>query len=403
MRPKLLFLCQTLPFPPDGGAHIRSYHLFRLLSEVFDVTGLFFFRRATRPTPESVSESVAGLEQLGTAEAFPILQEGSRARLLWDHARSVAQRRAYTVFAYDSSAFRDRLRELLASETFDLVHMDSLDLAAYVPDLGSVPIVCGHHNVESALLARRAEAERSWARQRYMGLQATLTAGEEARWCPGFAGNITCSKVDSGVLRGIAPGSRVTEIPNGVDVDFFCPMPMGTDGIVFVGGHSWFPNRDGMEWFANEVLPDIRARRPDVHVTWVGRVPSDVEKRFSREFGIRATGYVDDVRPYLAGASCVVVPIRVGGGTRLKILDAWAMGRPMVSTSVGCEGLEAVDGGNMLIRDSAAGFAEAVEELLADPNQRQALGSAGRRTAEDHYAWGVIGTRLTELYRDLGS
>lgn len=404
-RPSLLFLCQTLPYPPDGGAHIRSYHLYRMLAEEFNVTGLFFYRRATRSSEDAVLESLQGLGRLGRAEAFPIPQETSRPRFVWDHLRSTLLRRAYTVFSYESRAFRSRLRDLLRSQEFDLVHMDSLDLSGYAPELAGLPVVCGHHNVESALLARRAGAESSALRRRYLGLQARLTAEEEARFCPGFAANITCSPIDSALLREIAPGSTVTEVPNGVDVEFFQPSGSGDspvdDGagrIVFVGGYSWFPNRDGMEWFATDVLPLIRERRPGVEVTWIGRTPPEVERRYREAFGIHATGFVEDVRPYLAGADCVVVPIRVGGGTRLKILDAWAMGRPMVSTSIGCEGLEAVDGENILVRDEAEAFASGVEAVLADRALRSAVGSAGRRTAMERYAWSVIGERVRALY-----
>ena len=180
-------------------------------------------------------------------------------------------------------------------------------------------------------------------------------------------------------------------------------MEDGAGRILFVGGYSWFPNRDGMEWFATDVLPLIRERRPRVEVTWVGRTPPEVERRYREAFGIHATGFVEDVRPYLTRADCLVVPIRVGGGTRLKILDAWAMGRPMVSTSIGCEGLEAMDGKNILVRDGAEEFANGVEALLVDGTMRSAVGSAGRLTATGRYAWSVIAERVRTLYRQVAA
>jgi len=167
-RPRLLFLCQTLPFPPDGGVHIRSYNILRLLSQAFDVTALCFYRRATRPTPEHVNASIAGLKELADVDAFPIPQEHSRARLIWDHFRSVVIRVPYTRYVYESASFSKRLHSLLEREQFDLVHVDSLDLSMYLPALDGIPVVCTHHNIESDLLRRRARTESSPVMRRYL-------------------------------------------------------------------------------------------------------------------------------------------------------------------------------------------------------------------------------------------
>jgi polysaccharide biosynthesis protein PslH len=147
-KPKLLFLCQTLPFPPDGGAHLRSYNILRLLAQAFDVTALCFYRKATRPTANQVAEGLAGLGAISEVEAFPIPQEISRPRLIWDHLRSVMLGNPYTRYAYESAEFTKRLREMLAKRKFDIVHMDSLDLSVYLPLLEGIPVVCTHHNVE---------------------------------------------------------------------------------------------------------------------------------------------------------------------------------------------------------------------------------------------------------------
>jgi polysaccharide biosynthesis protein PslH len=404
VRPRLLFLCQTLPYPPDGGVHIRAFHLLRILSQQYDVAALCFFRRATRPTPEAVEQALEGLRLragVQLAEAFPIPQEQSRARLLWDHGRSVLAARAYTVFTHESVPFRRRLAQLRNHEEFDLIHFDSLDLSYYLKDLPAIPVVCDHHNVESVLLERRAQQEPTAFRRRYIALQARLTQREEQRWCPRVALNLTVSSEDRELLLARAPGASVVVVPNGVDTSDFEPAFGGWDGIVFVGGYTWFPNRDGMQYFAERVLPLVRKRCPETSVRWVGRAPSHVMQTFRKDFGIEMTGFVPDIRPHVNPAACFIVPLRVGGGTRLKILDAWAMGKAVVSTSQGCEGLQAIDGENILIRDSAQGFADAVHQVLTQPRLRLRLGEAGRVTAEAQYDWEKIGARMLLSYSNL--
>lgn len=399
-RPELLFLCQTLPYPPDGGVNIRSYHLMRLLASEYRVTAICFYRRTLRPQPSDIEASLEGLRELGEAEAFAIPQEGSRLRWYWDHARSVVRRLPYTRYAYATRAVEARISEILQSRPIDLIHIDSLDLAHYLPMvLGDVPVVCGHHNVESVLLRLRADMQSSKLAGMYMRLQAGFVEEEERSSCRRVALNITCSSVDAGRLEAIAPGASVLAVPNGVDTQAFLPDYSGSEGLVFVGGHTWFPNRDGMEWFAESVLPMVRRHHPDVPVTWIGRMPDEVGRRIHADHGITVTGYVEDIRPFVRRAACMIVPIRVGGGTRLKILDGWSMGKALVSTSVGCEGLEARDDENILIADNATSFADAALRLLSDPLLRGRLGQAARATAERTYDWNVIQGGLLEAYR----
>jgi polysaccharide biosynthesis protein PslH len=400
-RLQLLFLCQTLPFPPDGGVTIRSFNVLRLLSTVFDVTALCFYRRQSRRNASEVEQSVAGLSDFAHVEAFPIEQEHSRARFVYDHLRSVLLRRAYTRYAYASRAFEGRLRELLASRKFDIVHVDSLDLAAYLPLLQGLPIVCTHHNVESALLLRRASVESSALLRAYLRQQAQLTKKEEQYWCNRIDLNLAVSESDRAELAALAPGARISVVPNGVDTKQFTPVHTRADGLVFVGAHDWFPNRDAMQFFVSEVLPLLGGAGDAARLTWVGHAPNETRADFTQRFGVQLTGYVPDVRPYVQGAKCYIVPLRVGGGTRLKILDAWAMGKAVVSTSIGCEGLDARDGVNILIRDTAEGFAEAVLQVLRDEQLREGLGSAARDTAVNLYDWDVIGRSFLRDYQAL--
>lgn len=400
-RPRLLLLCHTLPYPPDGGPWIRTYHVLRLLAEEFDITALCFERAGARggldPAPSSRPES---LSRLADVEVFAIPQRHSRARYVWDHLRSVVSGRVYTWYLYDSLPFRHRLHEILSARRFDLVHVDSLDLARYLPSCRDLPVVCVHHDIESVLLRRRAVVDRSFWRRAYIGHQARLMKRIESRWCGRVALNVVCSEHDRAVLQRVAPGSRVAVVPNGVDTDHFRAGAADGTGVAFVGGTSPFPNRDALTFFCEDILPHLRADG-SVRVRWIGRASPDEQQEYRERHGVELTGYLDDARPAMAEAACHIVPLRVGGGTRLKILDAWSMGKAVVSTSIGCEGLAAEDGSNILVRDDPRAFADAIRAVLGDAGLRQRLGARGRATAERTYSWDVIGRALRDDYLTL--
>lgn len=398
-RPSLLFLCQTLPYPPDRGVAIRSFHVLRLLAQTFDVAAVCFHRRAGGPVSRrDLAGRVAALRQLGEVEAFAVPQEHNVWRLAWDHLRSIGLNRVYTVFAYDSRAVAARIAHLVRTRRFDLIHVDSIGLSRYLPLLDGAPVVCVHHNVESVLLQRRAQVERTPWRRAYLRHQARLMEREERRWCARFDLNVVVSDADRTALQRIVPGAKCAVVPNGVDIANFQPGGGRDEGIVFVGETTWFPNRDALQYFCAEILPRVRATGVATPVRWVGRASDHARRHYRDRHAVELTGYVPDVRPYVRDAACYVVPLRVGGGTRLKILDAWAMGKAVVSTAVGCEGLAAEDDRNILIRDDPDGFARAVCAVLRDEALRRRLGAEGRRTAERHYSWERISDSMLRLY-----
>lgn len=398
---RLLFLCQTLPYPPDGGVWIRTYHVLRLLSQVFDITALCFERAGSSSDRQDGTEAIGpdALGRFANVEVFTLPQKHSRLRFAWDHLRSVASRRVYTRYLYASAAFRRRVKDLVRSGSFDLVHVDSLDLAGYLEACGSIPVVCVHHDIESTLLRRRATLDPNRWRGAYLGYQAGLMERVERHWCERVALNVTVSDRDRAHLRRLAPGARVTVVPNGVDLDQFRADRPAAGGIAYIGGTTPFPNLDALNHFCESILPHVRASCGDVRVRWIGRASPDQQRHYRERFGVELTGYVDDVRSAMAEATCHIVPLRTGGGTRLKILGSWAMGKPVVSTSIGCEGLAAEEAGNILIRDDPREFANAVGQVLQDADLRQRLAAHGRATAERLYGWDVIGRNMIETYQ----
>ena len=404
-RPRLLFLCQTLPYPPDGGVWIRTYHVLRLLARAFDVTALCFERPPMdgNDAATDVEASQAALSKFGRVEIFPIPQRTSRIRFAWDHIRSVARQQVYTTFLYESPRFQQRMTDLLATP-FDLVHADSLDLVRYLPACGDVPIVCVHHDVESDLLERRASICGSRWRAFYLRHQATLMLKVEREWCRRVAMNVTVSDRDRMRLKAVVPDARVTVVPNGVDTDEFQPDTASGGGVAFIGGTSWAPNLDALNFFCEQILPHLPAAIRKSHsVRWIGNATREQQYRYAARYGVELSGYVRDVRPSMREADCHIVPLRAGGGTRLKILNSWAMGKPVVSTSIGCEGLAAVDGQNILIRDDPEQFARAIVDVLQDPALRVRLSEHGRRTAEELYSWDIIGRAMIQTYLSVTS
>jgi glycosyltransferase involved in cell wall biosynthesis len=253
-------------------------------------------------------------------------------------------------------------------------------------------------------MRRRANAEQSHIRSAYLAHQADLLERIERRWSGGMAMNIAVSPNDRSELERLAPGASVVQVSNGVDVDAFQPRrnPIyGEQAVVSVGGINWLPNRDALAYFSEDIFPRLREMVPGATMTWVGRASGEERADYATRYGVELTGYVPDIRPMVQDAACFVVPLRIGGGTRLKILDAWAMGKAIVSTSIGCEGLEAVDGENILIRDTPDGFAAAVADVLRDASLRDRIGCAGRATVERRYSWEVIGSGMLAEYAAL--
>jgi len=403
-KPKLLFLSQTLPFPPDSGVKVRTYHTLQILSERFEVYALCFYRKGHTGEATDVQGSVEGLSRFASIQAFPIPEEWSSARRVNNHVRSLLTGRAYTKYVYEEEEYRSAISRLLEEHDFAAVHFESLDLVTYLDDGLEVdlPIVCVHHNVESRLLRRRATRSENSLLGRYIAHQAKLTEREEKNWAGRVELNVMVSEDDAATLEAIQPEARTIVVPNGVDTDFFQPGESHCgETIAFLGGTEWFPNRDGLEFFAEEILPLVRDARPDVTVEAIGRC-SEVERiRFERNHDVVLTGYVPDVRPYLRRAACMIVPLRVGGGSRLKILDSWAMGKAVVSTPVGCEGLDARDGENILIRESPPEFAAGILSLLEETSLRTGIEKNARRVAEETYSWDAVAGILLGVYDEL--
>jgi sugar transferase (PEP-CTERM/EpsH1 system associated) len=300
----------------------------------------------------------------------------------------------YAVGKYRSRAFRRRFDALLRERRFDLIVCDFLVPAVNMPPRLPCPSVIFTHNVESEIWRRHAETKRGLARLLYRSQHRRMLRFER-RTLGRFDGVLAVSEVDRDTFARLYPGAirrPVEVIPTGVDTRFFDAGVSAPESksLVFTGSMDWLPNEDAMLFFCSQVLPLIRREEPDVTLSIVGRAPTAAVARLAQQHGVVVTGRVDDVRPHIADAAAYVVPLRIGGGTRLKIFEAMSMGKAIVSTTVGAEGLPVTDGTHLVIADEPREFADAVVRLLRDVPRRRALEAAARRLVVDHYDWAAV-------------
>jgi glycosyltransferase involved in cell wall biosynthesis len=294
---------------------------------------------------------------------------------------------------------RDEVGRLIACGAADLCVSDFLFAAVNVPMPGPVPVVLFEHNVEYLIWQRLAAVESTWWRRALIEVEWRKLRAREADACMRADLTVAVSDDDRRRLAALAPGLRAVTVPTGVDTGYFTP-----DGcrerpahLVFSGSMDWRPNEDAVIHFADVILPRIRAAVPDVSFTIVGRNPSDRVRALAARPGVAVTGTVEDVRRWIGEAAVYVVPLRAGSGTRLKIFEAFAMGKAVVSTTVGAEGLGLEPGEHFVPADDPAAFADAVVSLLRDPDRRRALGRAGRVLVEASYCWPIV-TRTFESH-----
>lgn len=396
----VLFLASDLSYPPHGGRSQRTFHTLRQAAERHRVHFVAFDQALNQSGADRRERAVEALSELcESVSVVPLPVKHRRAAVPLAVARSLLTRAPYSAVIYRNRGLARAVERVVHSHTIDLLHNDSTDMAEYrrlVPDAASVLV---HHNVESVLMARRAGFERGLARRSFIRLEASKLASHEARYADRYDVHVAVSEKDARALP--VPPDRLHVVPNGVDVEYFRPAPAAerADTIVHVGAMGWAPNRDGMRHFLRDTWPRIRARRPDVRLRLAG-AGSDALSPAGTSDGIEAMGWVDDIRPLVAEAAVYVVPLRFGGGTRLKILDAMAMGKAIVSTSVGCEGLAVRSGRDIVIADGPERFAEEVCRLLEDADARATIGTAARETVVRQYAWPVIGEAMERAYRD---
>ncbi len=403
-RRNLLFVAPHLPSPPEFGAQRRMQGLMGELAKRHDVSILALVnprdrhQQAVKTTRLYCKEVIAIVNP-----AFGLPQRQKRLLQL----RSLASRHSFEWITHSSAELLRELRRLLARDRWDAVTVEFAQMGQYREALGGKgapglpPFVLDEHNIEFEILNRTAAHETGAFRRLYSAINSRKLCDEELRAWQIFDACATTSAVDEALLRKHHPGAHTAVIPNAVDLDEFTPgaSTPEPDSLIFFGAMNYFPNSDGLGFFVREVLPLLVARRPALKLRVVGHTPDSLRDLAGPH--VEFVGFVPDVRPHIERAAAAIVPLRVGGGTRLKIVEAMAMGKAIVSTHLGAEGIAVQHEQQALLADRPEDFAAQIERVLGDAGLRERLGKAARRLAEEQYGWPATARRLEELYQRL--
>jgi glycosyltransferase involved in cell wall biosynthesis len=397
---RILWLSHFVPYPPKGGCFQRSYNLIAQTGRRHAVD-LIAMRPKAAANPNADAEARAALlEHCRSVSIVDISAATRPAAMARRAAASLVTARSLTVSLFDSPEMRRLVRAAVPQA--DVVHLDSISLADYVADAGGKPTLMTHHGAESFMIRRRIAKEPSLARKAFFAVEWLTLQRAERRACPRVGVNVVMSALDGQIMQATAP-ARYEVVENGVDVGFFAPLPVaGGTSIVFAGRLDQYSNRDGILHFMDQTWPRVVARHPDARITIVGSGPPErLRELAAQDPRIEVTGFVDDVRPYFARATVAICPIRDGGGTRIKVLDALAQAKPLVATTIGCEGLEVTPDRDVLIGDTPETFASQIGRVFDVAGLRASLAREGRATAERVYSWEHAGGKLSALYEGL--
>jgi glycosyltransferase involved in cell wall biosynthesis len=385
---QILFVATNLPVPLNSGQSIRSMSIIRALAWSGHQISFISFANKDRPQNlDPLSSYCTSIELLDREVKNLTLQPNYGQRL-----KSLLTLRCYSIERFRSPEMQERIQMQMHRLKYDLIVCDAIYGLINIPQT-TVPILLNTHNVEYIILSRYGRAEKNPIKKWYAMAESNLMRVAERNLFRQIAGAMVCSNLDRKILQELLPELPVSVIPNVVDTDSIKPQiaPLGSTRVspilLFLGVMDWYPNRDAVEYFVHHIFPKVRAECPETRFVVAGRnPPSDFVALFSLESKIEFTGTVPDMRPYLSSASVVVVPLRLGGGTRIKILEACAAGRPVVSTSIGAEGLDLEPGKEILVEDNPEEFARSVVTLLRDPARCDALANAGRTAIVERYS-----------------
>jgi sugar transferase (PEP-CTERM/EpsH1 system associated) len=400
---KVLFLTPQVPYPPQQGAALRNWGLISGLANRHEVAVLSFRASGQSPEPPDLLRTACRTETV----PLPVRALRDRLRvMLTTRQHDMALRLA-------SEAYAQRLVEWLARESFDVVHVGGIEMAPYLDVIEAArprPLVVFDNLNCEYLLQQRAfltdlRIPGRWPGAAYSLVQWRRLRRYEAQVCRRADRVLAVSEADAAALRKLVPGLGVVVVPNGVDTLAYRPeasnaAPQVSErALVFTGTMDFRPNVDAVLWFARKVLPGVQAEVPEAHFFVVGQRPHRWLDGLRSDPAVTLTGWVEDARPYIAQAAVYVAPLRIGGGTRLKLLEAMATGKPVVATRLGAEGYPVTHGRELLLADTPADFAAAVVALLRAPERRAELGRVARAFVEQHYDWRTIVPRVEAAYQ----
>jgi polysaccharide biosynthesis protein PslH len=407
---RVLFLTQVLPYPPDAGPKVRQYHMLRYLARQHEVVLVSFVRDDDRP------EAIRHLETI-CAGVHAVPMRRSPWRNLRAGLKGLVTGRPIVIVRDEIDEMRDTLDRVTRQADFEIIHADQLSMAGYgrwvAKRVATAATLLDEHNAVYLLTRQLAARVTNPVGRLIYNREAWSMAAYEAAMCRAFDAVLTVTQEDRGRLLGLFPAQereslarKFTVIPICVEPAQPVPSasqtrPPGRLTILHMGTMFWPPNVAGVLWFAKEVLPIIHRELPDARFVIVGKSPPPEVKALTADPRIEVLGYVPDPAPYMAATDLFVVPLQVGEGMRVKILDAWSWGLPVVSTPVGAEGISVEAGKNILLAAEAGDFAAQAVRVLKDRALNEALRVAGRARVEANYSWQVVYQQVDQVYTQL--
>jgi polysaccharide biosynthesis protein PslH len=398
---KTLLILQSIPFPANSGAPLRNYNLLRRVAAEHDVWLLSF-----AGSPEQ-ADALSHLRQLcAMVETVPVVPSRAVDRPS-EFFQYLLKGLPPDLRFYQCSDLGRKVASAAATVQFDVVEISESAMALYLealpPELRTRTILT-FHDVLFRRYNRLYRREPGLARKLRLWLYSRTMRRWEPRYAARFARCVAVSEADRRLLKAANPRLRVRVVPNGVDARLYQPLPRGVGNptLLFVGNMDARTNVDAMQFFCRDILPRIQRSIPCLEMWIVGINPRPEVTQLGGH-GVHVTGLVEDVRPYYARSLVCVVPLRAGSGTRLKILEAMALGRPVVSTSIGCEGLAVRAGEHLFIADTPEAFAESTIRLLTDPALATRIAAKARELVASQYDWDVISKRLLRVYEEVAA
>ncbi|MBS2021594.1 MAG: glycosyltransferase [Deltaproteobacteria bacterium] len=395
---KLLFLTPYLPSPPTFGGQRRLHGLMGALARRHDVS-ILSLHNPVDPYDDWLAQTRAQYGDV-TALVNPLFGLKGRDKRL-AQLRSLASTRSWDAISHRHEPLTQALRERLERGSFDALVVEFAQMAVNLEGVRLPPrlkLVLDEHNVEFDLQRRTARSAESLVRRVFQEANWRKLEREEVAAWRRFDGVSATSARDLEHVQAHAPRVPRALVPNGVDLQTFAPpaQPPEDDTVVFFGAHNYFPNADGLTFLFEQIWPKVRALRPSARLRVVGPPPDDSVRRLAPP-GVQIEGFVKDVAAEVGRAAVAIAPLRIGGGTRLKVVEAMALARPVVATRIGAEGLEVEDGRDLLLVDDPRAYAEAIARLLANPAEARALGLRGRQRAEAAYGWDASAQKFERL------
>ena len=386
----ILFITGELPYPPDSGHKKRSFHLLRGFGKKNSLFLVSFGK--DKDYPRQLRE---------VCDYIDVVKKPSYNKIVFflQAFLSLFSKIPFNIHKYYSKEMTTKINTLLKKKRFDLIICNQLSQAQHILNKNCIKIYTSQ-NIESTIIYRYYKITKNHFKKILLYLEWFKTLQFEKKVWRNFDYTVAVSQHDKEMIQSINPTKDILVIPNGVDTQYFYPQESNnvTPNLVYTGEIGWYPNEEAVIYFVKKIYPMIKEKKSGVKFFVVGRNPSKkIIELNKKDKSIIVTGYVDDVRPYIAQSSIYIVPIRIGSGTRLKILEAMAMGKPVVSTTIGCEGLEVTPGENIILADKPEEFALNVINLIEDKNEAKKLSYAGRMLVEEKYDWKVVYSKIDEL------